>query len=897
LHRVGVLFGALCTAVLAAAAPAGAQSRTEPPTLRPGEERRCVVDADLADDLRSLTGTLRLAWRVPAGPPRTTVPLVVYGNLYRTPNPRLDDVTYPWCFRRTFNGGGTRFGRVETAGGAVCPVTAAPDDGWPEGTLVHITLPSPVRAGGVVRLRIPFITTWPERFGAFGFDDGVLTANGGAVPHLPAFGRGGRVLPGLPPRGRWEMNVTPPAGHELIINGHHFRPIWPVVRLTLPAARWITLVAAPKFHHYTAGAGRHRVDYWRLTPRDDTGAEVVREALRALQFGAAALGTPPQRIVLIDAKLRDVFTRHGDGCTLVSDRMLRVFTLLTKHHHDEVAGEIFYQLCLERIGGHEAPARLPWTAEAAAWWMRGHYRRGLAAGYRDVKSLVEFFSIFAIVDKERVAPRFPFSDLYYDAPFRVDLLREDVTTFAHGTPEGRELAERITDLLGADRAAVCWLRYLGYGGVPQVRRPLHALAASVRPGGDPALIARIFHSWQNDRMPINYLPRSVEQEPAGDGKTRGRITIAREQGPEGLREPIPVEVGLADGTPLRLSFLIDGPLVTDERLYDGPIDNVTVDPDARLLETSRADNGDWFSPKLLFKFPRFNIDVNRGRAEAWAGVSLVASGDYRNRLTLDGFVEQQAQGLSLGLFHSEGWKRDTTDYPFTVGAAVFLWDLDETFAATRSGRVNDDGTLWSLRASVELDLRVDALNPHWGLFATAAVEWSDAWAGSDFRYALAETRWNFTIPLAREHIVGFDFKLGFSDGVQPTQRLFDMGGEFGVRGVRAGNLLGEHVWMMRLEYRHLWLGELDEWVPDDPTGVITPKRLQGVLFVDTGNVADRLVNLFDAEDTQMAAGYGLRFYFEALGARYSSIRFDVAWQLSNTEEKKALFYIGAGQNF
>jgi hypothetical protein len=398
-------------------------------------------------------------------------------------------------------------------------------------------------------------------------------------------------------------------------------------------------------------------------------------------------------------------------------------------------------------------------------------------------------------------------------------------------------------------------------------------------------------------MPINYLPRKVTQTRRADGKILGRITIEREQGPGGLMEPIPVQVRVGGKRHLLINFLVDRPIATDERLYDGPIDNIVIDPEGRLLETSRADNGEWFEPKLIFKFPRFNIDANRGRVEAWAGVSLVAAGDYRNRLTLDGFIEQQGQGVSLGFFHSEGWKRDTTEYPFTVGLAVFLEDLDEDFAATRSGRINDDGTLWSLRVSAELDLRVDNLNPHWGIFAAVAYEWADAWLDTDFRFQLVEGRFNFSLPLAREHIVGVDFKLGFSDGEQPTQRLFDVGGEFGVRGVRAGNLLGDHSWLMRLEYRHLWLGELDEWLHEDPTGLIQPKRLQGVIFVDTGNVSDSLNNLFDAEDTQMAAGYGLRFYFEALGARYSSIRFDVAWQLSNTKEKKALFYIGAGQNF
>jgi len=881
-------------ALLCAAAPATAQSRPAPPALKPGESLRYFADAAFSSDLQELSGTLHLSWRVPAGRARDTVPLVLYANFYRTANPAMDDVTYPWCFRRAFDGGAIRLGRVTTGTGGLCTVLSDPDPDWPTGTLVHVGLPAPVRAGGVVQLSVPFTTHWPNRFGAFARDGGALIANGGAVPHVPHVDGRGRALPGLPPVAHWRLHLEPPREIELIVNGRHRTPIWEVAKFEFPSARWLTIAAAPEFHHYTASLGEHRVDYWRLTPQDSTGGALVRRAVRALQFGADALGAGPQKLVLIDAKLRDVFTRHGEGCSLVSDRMLRVFTLLTKHHHDEVAGELFYQLCLQRIGPHERPEDLPWAAEAAAGRLRQQYRRATEERYGDVKALVNFFAVFAIVDKERVAPRFPFSDIYYDAPFRVDRLREDVTAFAHGTPDGRELSERVSDLLGRTPAAACWMRYLGVYGHPPQRRPLHAVAADHWPVGGPGHVARIFRSWRTDRMPINYLPRTIVQERRTDGTVLGRITVEREDGPPGLLEPIPVGVRVNGTHDLMIHVLVDGPITTDERLYDGPIDNVRIDPDARMLETSRADNGEWFDPKLIFKFPRFNLDVNRGRLEAWAGVSLVASGDYRNRVTLDGFIEQQGRGISLGLFHSEGWKRDTTDYPFTVGLAVFLEDLDEDFAATRSGRVNDDGTLWSARASVELDLRVDALNPHWGFYAAAAYEWADGWLGTAFRF---ETRFNFSLPLAREHIVGADFKFGFSDGNQPTQRLFDVGGEFGVRGVRAGNLLGEHTWLMRLEYRHLWIGELDEWLHEDPTGIIQPKRLQGVIFVDTGNVADGLNNLFDAENTQMSAGYGIRLYFEALGARYSSIRFDIAWQLSNLDEDKALFYIGAGQNF
>lgn len=877
---------AALTAIALGAAALAARAQDDRPALI------YTVDAAFAPDASTVTGSYSVDWRVPAGPARDTVPLVLYANLYRTPNPAMDDTTWTWCFPRGFHAGGIDLGPVTIGDGAACAIEPHPDDTWPEGTLVQVRLPAAAAPGTRVTLRMPFTTTIPWRFGAFGRYHGVACANGGLVPHVPALDGEGRPLsPATPPLARWVVNLQPPAGQPCVLNGVH-HPAG-AIAATLERTGWLTLVTAPALHAYTATHDGAHVTFFSWSANRERGQAIAHEALQALRFGRAALGGGDATQVLVDARLRDVFTRHGAGCTLVSDRALRVFPILEKYHHKEIAGEVFHRLVRERAAVFERPDDATWTAEAAAWWLRGRYQAARGAEYREVKGVVGFFSFLPIVDEVRVAPRFPFADVYFDAPYRVDFLREDLLAFAHGTPEGRELAERLADLLGAGAADVLWRRYLGGFGTSPAHAPIRALAA--RHASPPA--AAIIETWRDGRMPVNYRPRPVRQEPRAGGGVRAHVGVVREGGPPALREPVPLGVTLASGA-RRVAHVVagaEGGEVAQD--FPEPVARVDVDPEARLAETNRGDNSTGWSLWFLASMPRIQIDPNRGRYEVFANVSVVANGDYRNRLTLGGFIEQEGRGLSLGYFRGEGWKRDPTDYPVRLGAALFLEELDESFASTRSGRVNDEGTVASVRCSATLDLRHEPRNPHWGSTAFVVGEWADGWLGTEFRFRLAEAGFAFTLPLAREHVVGAEARFGVSDGLLPTQRLFDAGGEEAVRGLRAGELLGEHRWLLRLEYRHTWLTELQEWMPGLPWSTFTPRRLQGALFVDTGNVSDRFRDLFEVGDTLTSVGYGLRFYMDFAGARYSMVRFEIAYRLDDLDEAHLLFYVGASHSF
>ncbi len=859
------------------------------------------LSARLAPDLRSAEGTVEISWTVPPGPPRDAIPLVLYANLYAAENPALDDITYPWCFPRGFDAGGVRLGEVRTGAGEPCGIEDAsggawppwpPWPPWPMGTLVLVRLPRPAPPGAVLHVLVPFRTTFPRRYGSFGLHGGILTANGGLCPHVAGIAPDGTPIGALPPEGSWRVEIRVPPDTEVLLNGAHTPPLWPDLRADL-RARWLTLAAGPRFHRHEAAEGGLRVVYWRRSRWDAAGETVAKETLVSLATAERLRGRPfpmgPARAVtLVEAPLRDVFTRAGDGCALVSDRALLVFSLLEKYHLKEIATAALARALAPEVAAREAPRDLPWAIEAAAWELRRAVLAERAAEFQEVSDVVQFFSFLPIVDQERVAPRFAFADVYFDTPHRADRLREDVAVFASRAPDGRVVAEKLRDSLGP-RADALLRRHAGLGG-GDPPGPLRAEAG-------PAF-ARKLDTWLAGLAPRNYRLGAVRETPLGEGRVRVEAEVRREGG-EGVVEDVEIGVTLSEGDPVLGRVEVGGEGATDAYVYPSGASRIEVDPRGRLVETSRADNT--WPPRLQLLWDNFeshaSYDPNRGRVEVFQAFSVVRSGDYRDRLTAVGFTEQEGRGFRIGLHHSEGWKHDVTEYPFTAGLRFAYEELAENFASTRSGRRNDEGEVASLEGVLRWDTRVDRFNPHSGVAGSARLEWSDGWLGTDFRFLRAEAGATFLLAFWREHVGALEVRLGASDGDVPTQRLFAAGGEEAIRGLRAGDLLGEHILLMRIEYRHLLATAVDEAVEIPLLGLGYLRRIQGAAFVEWASVADDFDDLDEVEGIVMGWGYGLRLFFDAFGARYTMIRLDLAWRLDDRDSRDPLVYLGASHSF
>jgi outer membrane protein insertion porin family len=201
-------------------------------------------------------------------------------------------------------------------------------------------------------------------------------------------------------------------------------------------------------------------------------------------------------------------------------------------------------------------------------------------------------------------------------------------------------------------------------------------------------------------------------------------------------------------------------------------------------------------------------------------------------------------------------------------------------------------TVTSLVFAYQLDTRFDQTNPHSGVRANLGFELAEKLLGTDFRFRrlLADVRW-LTAPL-RENVLAFQVRAGFSWGRVPAQRKYSAGGYYGVRGVPESEALGLQTLVLRAEYRHLLLHDLDlnffwfGWV----------RRVQGALFLETGIAADRARDLFRANDFVSGAGYGLRVEFSAFGVRSFLVGVDAGWRFDDVGAEPVL-YLTASQSF
>src|SRR5262249_30084517 len=187
------------------------------------------------------------------------------------------------------------------------------------------------------------------------------------------------------------------------------------------------------------------------------------------------------------------------------------------------------------------------------------------------------------------------------------------------------------------------------------------------------------------------------------------------------------------------------------------------------------------------------------------------------------------------------------------------------------------GDLVSAIASWGFSSRYDARHPTTGFSIGASLEASDKLFGTRFRfYDLGVSVRQLFTPI-RPHTLAFEASGGVLCGPDPpTQRLFDAGGQGGVRGVPEGDILDRAIFVMKAEYRWRFLEDIDanllwlSWV----------RGLELCAFCDAGDVGYRFEYIFrKPHDWKVGAGAGVRLDLDALGVNLAVLRLDVARRL------------------
>lgn len=893
--RVGVVGAALCALLLAARA-----------TADEGVEYRWDVVVDAEEATVDVEGVVRV--RNDGEAPLLRVPLVLYGNRFREVDPAITDITFDRFYAPYFDEGRHELRWVRALDGRPLAIEPGPDEAQPaaDAVAVDVLLAEPVEPGRWAELRLSARLHVPKRLGAFGHRGRRVILEGGWHPWVPARGADGA----RPPRGAPAM-----AGHSVrvrfapqdddeeegaLLEGAPPGPRGDVARVI--TATTPCLAAGPDL------APLARIDARGVTPSlavwgepgdEERAARILRIVEQAAAFASDSLPADVSistlELAFIEAPLRDRFVHPTQGpVVLYSDRLFHVLRPLQTFHEVEVgrgAIEALVRLALRDV---DLGADRDWTCEALAWevtraWVRDGRSGGITSG--TITGGLGLLDFIPAVDSLLRAPRFVGSDLYYGRIWEPqDAVPDDLSRALTRRPRGRVVTEKLRDLLGDERLGALVREALGG------KAPLRARASALA-GRE---LAPFFALWTGTLPRQNLALDGVEVlEALEDGGERVRVTIRRDGDPRpgDVGEPVVVETEGPNGEPVRATWDglgMEGQVTTTRHgfLY-API---TLDPDHRVLQGFRGDDRSPALGKLLVNRFSVRVDLNQAnRNEAAVGFTIHPFYDYSHAVVVDGFLEEDERGLTLGYGYGFGTVIDERTFGTAVGARVTAEHLTEGVLKRDAGIDETQGTLVSAGASLSFDTRLFQANPTWGFGVSFDYEHSDKTFGTDFRFDLFRVELEAVYSIIRGTQLGMEVVLGQITGTDvPTQRLFDAGGQGTVRGVESSLFVDTAIIVVRGELRQMLLEDLD--VP--LLWLAWLRKLQVALFLDAGDVGATIEDVYEARtDWKWGTGIGLRAWLDVFGVNPTVLRFDLGFRIDETDELGPEYYLGVGQSF
>jgi outer membrane protein assembly factor BamA len=321
--------------------------------------------------------------------------------------------------------------------------------------------------------------------------------------------------------------------------------------------------------------------------------------------------------------------------------------------------------------------------------------------------------------------------------------------------------------------------------------------------------------------------------------------------------------------------------------------SLDIDPDRRTYQAQRGDDTLPRVPvKILVNRFSVRIDLNRGnRNEAAIGLTLHPAHDYAHSVTVDAFYEQDENGVDLGYGYGFGTRRDARSFGAGVGVGLTAATLSEGVLDTDE----TEGNLASVSAGASFDTRLVEANPTWGFKIGGGVEYTDRLFDTDFRFTRYRGSVSAIYSIIRGTQIAAKVVMGQIEGERvPSQRLFDVGGSGGVRGVETSTFVDTAVFAVRGEVRQMVVEDMDfsllylAWL----------RKIQVVAFMHTGDVGPTIEHIIRRDtEWKWGAGGGVRFYVDAFGVKKFVVSFDVGTRLFDDNGQDPQFYVGAGQSF
>ncbi len=903
-----VCMGVALTAAMIAASPLHAAEST-------ATSVQVAIDAALSEDADVIAGTAELRITNDTGVSIGAIPLWLYPNRFRESGQNLDDRMIRWIYPSGESEGGMDIARPAWNGSSLPSESIdlrhipLPESRYSKGEVIAwVRLPAPLEPGATGTLRLEFRVEIPKRRGRFGRWKGVVSLGGGWFPR-PLTDLTGKDTTIPPEAILADVRLELPARQGAVLHDQVFE--WNEKKRTIEAggleSESLVLVVMDMMEvdrrTYEWGEAfhvhrdlRNKKATWKdtrggeneLAPGlKDLGETDISGRLFDVVGNTAGIvreyaprAPMCERIVLVEIPAWDRLVQPGSGPVLVSNRIWRMVRV--------EQGMWFHDLAVARVVGAEltwpvlrrieGPLHRHITADVVGSRIARSYSRDVHQASKTIAEMIGFASFIPTVDNLLYAPQVPFREVYSQSIEEPDSLRDEPWRFMNQLPRGKRILGKLEDLVGVDAAEQLVVRMLAE----------NATFDEVIDGSLGEDHQWFFDQWYGVYPRVNYRVGEIEDIPLGDGRIRHRVEVVREG--EVIREPVTVRITDEDDVYKDVTWEGKGQRGILEWISKAPVDQVQVDPKARLVEAAEltadhplADNYEhlpWRPPMLT----RFLIwgEVTSGEPYVQVGFSLRRRYDVTNSIAFGALYTPRSYGGTVGYYRYFGPKR-------TLNART--WFLGPSLGVTRFRAVTEAdpylpedtrfaATAGSIGFVVGRDNRSYFYDPRNGLGFYVSGGYS---AGADDEgRAVQMGRLSSNLVAVASPAIRHVFALSIGAmglvGNPTAAQLATLSVRKILRGFDVDETYGRVGMYVVGEYRHTLFDA--SHIPVPPMGWFD--RFQGVLFLGGGTISrpSGYTGLFDESRLYSEAGYGLRIHTLAFGVQQYVVALDFAWALT-----------------
>ncbi|MDF1663576.1 MAG: hypothetical protein P1V97_17525, partial [Planctomycetota bacterium] len=771
------------------------------------------VNIKVSKDHQTLSGTVTLRFKNSGPRPLKRLPLICYPERFRKQHSDLSDRNFHRFYPKRHNPGslGLRLDSDKSQGTRLTLELITELDSsnernlptpFPQGYLKALVFEPPLPPGKRITAKLSFLLKVPERYGAFGRLENRLVLEGGLIPLVPERDKKGFFDCQAPPgRARFRINTTTSADQTLLVNGQEvadgqvLRVVGRSFSLVHSHGKLLDRQSTPKDPRIRVyGDDKERAD--------QLSAAAVQIAGKFCDLLFAGKRKPfAEEIVFVQAPLRDRLMHVRGGVIFYSDRLFHIAFFLEQFHQKEIERAILEHLLLSSALSRGERSDDWWIAQGLSFHLLRAIPKRQSAYFNSnsLRGFLDFFSFIPTVDQILRAPRFANSDLFFGELLDPqDYVRDSFLRYSTSRAKGRLIVYKILERTGA-KSIVDLAKKSIKAPRPAARRA-HRFRGIVREflsaDKNPKDWDLFFDVWLGPVPKESLYIKKVKLEEGS-----AKVTIARKTDDERIK---------VIGDPVNVQFRSNGK--TTKKVWDGRGEEVTlefpreslfvgveIDPGRSNPDAFRGDNTWPNYIKVLLNRFRLSPDLNGGNNhEVALGVTILPFRRYDHPITLDAFYERQSRGFKLGYDYGFGSQLDARTFGIGIGGQLNFEKLETGVINTEqddfiAGRENiadldfqeDRSTIVSATARVGFETRRDPRSPSSGIGLGFSVEYSNEAFGSDFNFQLSGLSFTIVQSIVRGHALAFQARASYITGADiPVQRVPDIGGQGGVRGIR-----------------------------------------------------------------------------------------------------------------